>query len=193
QIAPSVRDEPPWELPEDQAMTPDDIDAVRLPVALRGYRFAETDLLLDRLAGELRARDAEIARLRGDVEAPVPPPFFGHGEPVARPGEGTDEQMAEMLAVDEALEDPEPDGAPSTGSVHSAGAGDWTAQAPPWAVGPAPLASASPAGPPPAGAPPAGPAPLSSPPSPAVDTQAEAGPEVMDGPAHRRQRRRGRK
>ncbi len=38
--------------------------AVRLPVALRGYRFAETDLLLDRLAEELRARDAEIDRLR---------------------------------------------------------------------------------------------------------------------------------
>ena len=38
--------------------------AVRLPVALRGYRFAETDLLLDRLAEELRARDEEIDRLR---------------------------------------------------------------------------------------------------------------------------------
>jgi hypothetical protein len=34
-------------------------------VALRGYRFAETDLLLDRLTDELRQRDDEIARLRG--------------------------------------------------------------------------------------------------------------------------------
>ena len=34
-------------------------------MALRGYRFAETDVLLDRLGEELRARDAEIARLRG--------------------------------------------------------------------------------------------------------------------------------
>ena len=41
-----------------------DVAAVRLPVALRGYRFAETDLLLDRLADELRERDAEIARLK---------------------------------------------------------------------------------------------------------------------------------
>jgi hypothetical protein len=50
----------------------DDVDGVRLPVALRGYRFAETDLLLDRLAAELRARDAEIARLRGEEpEEPV--------------------------------------------------------------------------------------------------------------------------
>lgn len=67
QIAPPVRDEPPWELPPDRAMSADDVDGVRLPVALRGYRFAETDLLLDRLAGELRARDAELARLRGEL------------------------------------------------------------------------------------------------------------------------------
>ena len=65
QIAPPLRDEPPWELPAERPLTPEDVDGVRLPVALRGYRFAETDLLLDRLAAELRARDAEIARLRG--------------------------------------------------------------------------------------------------------------------------------
>jgi hypothetical protein len=64
QIAPPLRDEPPWELPGERAMRPEDVDSVRLPVALRGYRFAETDILLDRLAGELRDRDAEIARLR---------------------------------------------------------------------------------------------------------------------------------
>jgi hypothetical protein len=69
QIAPPVRDEPPWELPPDRAIRAEDVDAVRLPVALRGYRFAETDQLLDRLAGELRARDAELARLRGEVRA----------------------------------------------------------------------------------------------------------------------------
>jgi hypothetical protein len=33
---------------------------------LRGYRFREADLLLDRLADELRGRDEEIAMLRGD-------------------------------------------------------------------------------------------------------------------------------
>jgi hypothetical protein len=70
QIAPAVRDEPPWDLPADRALHPDDVDAVRLPVALRGYRFAETDILLDRLAGELRARDEQIARLRGELRAP---------------------------------------------------------------------------------------------------------------------------
>jgi DivIVA domain-containing protein len=64
QIAPAVRDEPPWELPPDRSLTAEDVDQLRLPVALRGYRFAETDLLLDRVAEELRLRDAEIARLR---------------------------------------------------------------------------------------------------------------------------------
>ncbi len=69
QIAPPLRDEPPWELPPDRSLQPDEIDGVRLPVALRGYRFAETDLLLDRLAAELRVRDAEIAQLRGEAPA----------------------------------------------------------------------------------------------------------------------------
>jgi hypothetical protein len=53
---------------------PDDVTAMRLPVALRGYRFAETDLLLDRLTDELRARDEEIERLRNGESAPPEPP-----------------------------------------------------------------------------------------------------------------------
>ena len=69
QIAPPLRDEPPWELPAERGLQAADVDQVRLPVALRGYRFAETDLLLDRLAAELRSRDEEIERLRG--RAPV--------------------------------------------------------------------------------------------------------------------------
>jgi hypothetical protein len=66
QIAPAIRDEAPWELPPSRAVTAADVERIRLPVALRGYRFAETDMLLDRLGEELRARDAEIARLRGE-------------------------------------------------------------------------------------------------------------------------------
>jgi DivIVA domain-containing protein len=73
QIAPVIRDEPLWTLPPDKRLDPADVAAVRLPVALRGYRFAETDLLLDRLAEELRERDEEIARLRAkpDPEEPA--------------------------------------------------------------------------------------------------------------------------
>ncbi|PZS13756.1 MAG: hypothetical protein DLM57_15935 [Pseudonocardiales bacterium] len=64
QIAPAVRDEPIWSLPAERSLVAADVADVRLPVALRGYRFAETDLLLDRLVEELRARDEELARLR---------------------------------------------------------------------------------------------------------------------------------
>jgi hypothetical protein len=69
QLAPPIRDEPLWTLPENRRLEPADIDDVKLPVGVRGYRFAETDLLLDRLAYELRQRDEEIARLRGSVTA----------------------------------------------------------------------------------------------------------------------------
>jgi DivIVA domain-containing protein len=82
QIAPAVRDEPPWGLAPDRRLTGEDVDQLRLPVALRGYRFAETDLLLDRVAEELRQRDAEIARLRDELNArPV--------EVSAEPGDGS--------------------------------------------------------------------------------------------------------
>jgi DivIVA domain-containing protein len=89
QIAPPLRDEPPWDLPADRTITADDVDEVRLPVALRGYRFAETDLLLDRLAGELRARDAEIARLRDGHPDTEPVPVAAP-QPPAAPDDPTD-------------------------------------------------------------------------------------------------------
>ena len=69
QIAPPLRDEAPWELPAGSRMDSADVANVRLPVALRGSRFAETDQLLDRLAEELRRREEEIARLRGPAAA----------------------------------------------------------------------------------------------------------------------------
>jgi hypothetical protein len=72
QIAQPVRDERPWELPDEQELGADDVAAVRLPVALRGYRFAETDQLLDRLGEALRSRDELIARLRALPTAPAP-------------------------------------------------------------------------------------------------------------------------
>jgi DivIVA domain-containing protein len=89
QIAPALRDEPPWELPAERVLTADDVDAVRLPVALRGYRFAEVDILLERLAYELRRRDVEIAQLRGEApeqaDEPVPPEAYAPPEQFAPP------------------------------------------------------------------------------------------------------------
>jgi DivIVA domain-containing protein len=64
QISAPERDARPWQLPAERPLTPADVVEIRLPVALRGYRFAEADQLLDRLADELHARDLEIARLR---------------------------------------------------------------------------------------------------------------------------------
>lgn len=52
-----------WPLPADRPMGRADVDALRLPVALRGYRMAETDDALDRLGAELAERDARIAEL----------------------------------------------------------------------------------------------------------------------------------
>lgn len=50
-------------LPESRPVVRADIDALRLPLAPRGYRMAEVDDVLDRLAAELAERDARIAEL----------------------------------------------------------------------------------------------------------------------------------
>jgi len=73
----SERDERPFELPQDRRMMPVDLDNLRIPVAIRGYRFAETDELIDRLAAELLLRDEEIVRLRDKDEARTGPPASG--------------------------------------------------------------------------------------------------------------------
>ncbi len=54
QLSPPVRDQPSWAL-GSAAMSGEDVARTRLPVAWRGYRFEETDRLLDRLAEELRS------------------------------------------------------------------------------------------------------------------------------------------
>jgi hypothetical protein len=59
-----LADQRPFALPEDRRMDRSDLAAVRIPIALRGYRFAETDDLIDRLATEIAVRDDELARLR---------------------------------------------------------------------------------------------------------------------------------
>ncbi len=95
-ISPATRDQAPWAISDDQ-LEPADVIGVRLPVAVRGYRFAETDLLLDRLTEELRLRDEEISRLRShlgadadstagatSVPASAPPLIEDAGQPLDR-------------------------------------------------------------------------------------------------------------
>ena len=84
-------DQRPFELPADRRMVAEDLTALRIPVALRGYRFAETDDLIDRLAAEILVRDEEIARLRdaaGDPEAAPRPdrPWLNEPDPAAEHG-----------------------------------------------------------------------------------------------------------
>ncbi|POX40528.1 cell division protein DivIVA [Streptomyces sp. Ru73] len=50
-------------LPADRPCTRADVEEVRLPSALRGYRMNDVDDVLDRLGAELAERDARIAEL----------------------------------------------------------------------------------------------------------------------------------
>lgn len=50
-------------LPEDRQLVAADVDSVRLPLAIRGYRMSDVDEVLDRLAAELAVRDATIREL----------------------------------------------------------------------------------------------------------------------------------
>jgi DivIVA domain-containing protein len=54
----------PVELPDDRDVVGDDVRALRISVAFRGYRMSEVDWLLDQFAQVLDERDAEIAALR---------------------------------------------------------------------------------------------------------------------------------
>jgi hypothetical protein len=48
--------------------TPADVAGVRLPLGIFGYQAEATSVVLTHLTGLLAERDAEIARLRGDLE-----------------------------------------------------------------------------------------------------------------------------
>jgi DivIVA domain-containing protein len=61
---PAELDRSPVALPDDRPVTADDVRALQLSVAVRGYRMTEVDWLLDQFALVLDERDAEIARLR---------------------------------------------------------------------------------------------------------------------------------
>src|ERR687894_456071 len=67
---PAELDRSPVELPDDRPVTSDDVRALRISVAFRGYRMSEVDWLLEQFALVLDERDAEIQRLH---RAPHPP------------------------------------------------------------------------------------------------------------------------
>ncbi len=55
-------------LPDDPVHA-GDVEALRFPTGWRGYRMADVDDALARLARTLAARDAEIATLRAELDA----------------------------------------------------------------------------------------------------------------------------
>jgi DivIVA domain-containing protein len=72
-------------LPEDRTVRAHDVADAQFSVAFRGYRMAEVDEALDRLAVEIAERDAQIERLTGQPFEYVPP-----AAPVLPPTPGTD-------------------------------------------------------------------------------------------------------
>jgi DivIVA domain-containing protein len=77
---PAEPDRSPVALPADRPVTADDVRALQLSVAARGYRMSEVDWLLDQFALVLEERDAEIAALRAQRPA--------HPTPAARSKDG---------------------------------------------------------------------------------------------------------
>jgi DivIVA domain-containing protein len=78
EMAPVLPEGTPVELPDDRLARGDDLRALKLSVALRGYRMDEVDWLLDRLSEQVDSRDREIARLRSVLHVE---PVTANGEP----------------------------------------------------------------------------------------------------------------
>ncbi|GGR17407.1 hypothetical protein FHS38_002015 [Streptomyces netropsis] len=75
------------QLPAERPLGRADVDALRLPVALRGYRMVETDDALDRLAAELAERDARIAELEAALAGAQAAAMSGPGLLKGDPGQ----------------------------------------------------------------------------------------------------------
>ena len=56
-------------LPYDRPLGRTDIDTLRFPMALRGYRMDEVDDVLDRVGAELTHRDVRVAELEAALSA----------------------------------------------------------------------------------------------------------------------------
>lgn len=60
---PADLDRSPVELPDGRPVVGDDVRALQISVAFRGYRMTEVDWLLDQFAQAFDDRDAQIAEL----------------------------------------------------------------------------------------------------------------------------------
>ncbi len=100
---PAELDRSPVELPDDRPVLADDVRALRLSAAFRGYRMTEVDWLIDQLAQTLDERDAELAELRAAVGPPVQPAALPprRGAHAAEPDADTDPEGAPPAPDDE--------------------------------------------------------------------------------------------
>ena len=60
-MSPAYDDAPDALVPRDEPVSAEDLRRIRFPLAFRGYRMAEVDALLERLAEEREIADAERA------------------------------------------------------------------------------------------------------------------------------------
>lgn len=61
-MSPAYDDAPDSLVPREGPITADDLRRIRFPLAFRGYRMAEVDALLDRLAEERERGEAKRSR-----------------------------------------------------------------------------------------------------------------------------------
>ena len=72
-LEPAYDDSPDSLVPSEGPVTADDLRRIRFPLAVRGYRMAEVDALLERLAEEREAADRPAA----EGALPLPRPETG--------------------------------------------------------------------------------------------------------------------
>ena len=77
-MSPTYGDAPDALVPADGPVTADDLRRIRFPLAFRGYRMAEVDALLERLAEEREAEHRRTEQREAErdpvEERPEPPP-----------------------------------------------------------------------------------------------------------------------
>ncbi len=66
---PADLDRSPVELPDDRPIAGDDLRALQISVAFRGYRMTEVDWLLDQFAQAFDERDAQLAERDAELAA----------------------------------------------------------------------------------------------------------------------------
>lgn len=120
----AVHDRIAARLPQERPLKREDVDGIRLPMALRGYRMDEVDDVLDRLGAELSYRDARIAELEAEAELRAGEESAADSQSDGEPLPGL-EDFAGMI-----------DSASRPGAAVEAGADEWPAAGQPAAERP---------------------------------------------------------